>query len=128
MLKKSWTENRMRLFRRYWPRFFRVALGVVPQPADAEDVAQDALIRLLGRLGGFDPARGAFSSWAYRLVVNVALDRLRDRRRRRDEAPLDRARPDGAAEGPSAAAERREMVALVMSSIDELPEQQRAAR
>ena len=111
---------------RYWPRFYRVALGILSQPADAEDAAQDALIRMLDRLEGFDPARGGFPSWAYRLAVNVAVDRLRDRRRGGPPVPLESVPPRSGGSDPAADAAEKEMLELVRRAISELPEQQRA--
>ncbi len=110
---------------RYWPRFYRVALGVLSSPADAEDAAQDALIRLLGRLSRFDASRGSFSSWAYRLAANVAIDRARDRSRAR-MAPLAPGTESAVRGDPARMAAEKEMVELVLGEISRLPEQQRA--
>ena len=66
--------------------------------ADALDATQEALISLVRGLERFD-ARSSFSTWAYRVATNAALDELR-RRRRRPEPGLPlvestSARPDG---------------------------------
>lgn len=112
--------------KRYWPRFYRVALGILSRPADAEDAAQDALIRLLERLSGFDPAKGAFASWAYRLAVNVAVDRLRERRRGGVTVALESVAPRSGGEDPARDVAEQETLELVRAAIAELPEQQRA--
>jgi len=55
------------------PRLFRVAYGILRNPASAEDATQQACIdiwRYLRRLR--DPAR--FEAWSYRLVVNACYD------------------------------------------------------
>jgi RNA polymerase sigma-70 factor (ECF subfamily) len=59
-------------------------------PADGSDAAQEALIAVTRGLASFD-GRSQFSTWAYRVAVNAALDELR-RRRRRPE-PVDAIAP-----------------------------------
>ena len=53
---------------------YRLALRMVAQPADAEDAAQEILIKVLTRLATF---RGdaAFGTWVHRIAVNHLLDR-----------------------------------------------------
>ena len=73
------------LVERHQLRIYRVALRMLGNPADAQDVAQDAFLRAWRALAGF---RGdsAFSTWLYRIVTNQCLKFLRDRPR---AAPLD---------------------------------------
>ena len=67
------------------PLAFRVARGVLRNTADAEDVAQEALLRAYK---SFDRLRdrNRFSGWLVRIAFRLALDRLRSakRRERRD--------------------------------------------
>jgi RNA polymerase sigma-70 factor (ECF subfamily) len=69
----------------YGPLAFRVARGVLRNTADAEDVAQEALLRAYK---SFDRLRdrNRFSGWLVRISFRLALDRLRSakRRERRD--------------------------------------------
>lgn len=59
------------LVRRYARPAFAVAVGIVKEPADAEDVVQDAFIRALERLEDCrDPAK--FGSWFLQIVRNRA--------------------------------------------------------
>src|SRR5688500_3546073 len=61
------------LVRRHLRAAYSVALGVTNDPADAEDVAQDAFIAALERLDECrDPDR--FSGWLLRIVRNRALN------------------------------------------------------
>lgn len=63
------------------PLAFRVALGVLRNAADAEDVAQEALLRAFRKFRELrDPAR--FRSWLTRISFRLALDRWRSAKRR----------------------------------------------
>jgi RNA polymerase sigma-70 factor (ECF subfamily) len=55
---------------------------------DAEDVAQEALVRAFERLDQFDP-RYRFSTWLYTIAIRMAHDHARSRRRRPQLAVLD---------------------------------------
>jgi RNA polymerase sigma-70 factor, ECF subfamily len=60
---------------------FRVAQGVLRNTADAEDVAQETLLRAYRQLHKLrDPGR--FRSWIVRISFRLALDRRRSRKRR----------------------------------------------
>lgn len=63
------------------PLAFRVARGVLRNDADAEDVAQEALVRAYQR---FDRLRERerFRAWLVRISFRIALDRLRSVKRR----------------------------------------------
>lgn len=65
-----------------WERIFRIAWRVVGQKEEAEDVAQQACLRLWNSIGQYRPTRGDLDGWIYRVVVNLALDALRHRRAR----------------------------------------------
>ena len=69
------------------PLAYRVALGVLRNPAEAEDVSQEALLRAYRR---FHLLRDAhrFRSWLVRIAFRLALDRLRSLRRRADRETL----------------------------------------
>lgn len=59
---------------------FRVALNILGSEADAEDVAQAAFIRLWSSLRQFDE-NSRFDPWFCRIVVNLAIDWHRRRKR-----------------------------------------------
>jgi len=63
------------------PLAYRVAQGVLRNTADAEDVAQEALLRAYRQ---FDRLRdrNRFRAWLVRITFRLALDRLRSRKRR----------------------------------------------
>jgi RNA polymerase sigma factor (sigma-70 family) len=66
--------------RRYQGRLFGLAIGIVRDSALAEDVAQEAFIRIIRHAAVFDPRRGSVASWALTITRNLAIDVLRVRR------------------------------------------------
>lgn len=55
-------------------RIYRLSLRMVTRPADAEDVTQEILMKILARLSTFD-GHAKFPTWAHRVAVNHLLDR-----------------------------------------------------
>lgn len=76
------------LLRRQYPAIHGLCRRMTGNDADAVDAAQDALIAVVRGLHRFD-GRSRFSTWAYRVTVNVCLDELRRRRRRPEPRDLD---------------------------------------
>jgi RNA polymerase sigma-70 factor (ECF subfamily) len=58
------------------PRLIAVAMRIVRDRDEAEDVVQEALLKVCRSLTRFE-GRSAFSTWLHRIVVNAGLDRLR---------------------------------------------------
>lgn len=69
------------LLRRHYDRIHAVCRRIAGTTRDADDAAQEALIRIVRNLDRFD-GRAAFGTWAYRIATNAALDELRKRKRR----------------------------------------------
>ncbi len=107
------------------PLAFRVARGVLRNTADAEDVAQEALLRAYRGFNRLrDPNR--FRGWLVRIAFRLALDRLRSAKRR-EQRDLDWSRP---AHQPLAAnaediAASNEFQAHLDRALEELPEKLR---
>ena len=68
---------------RYAQRVYRFAAMVAAGDVDAEDLAQDALVRAISNLGQYDARRGSVEAWLWRIVVNAAIDAGRVSTRRR---------------------------------------------
>lgn len=64
---------------RHQGRAWRVARGMVPSEEDAQDLAQEAFLRVFKNLERFD-FKHDFTTWLYRIVTNLAIDLLRKRR------------------------------------------------
>ena len=58
---------------------YSVALSVMKNPTDAADMTQEAFVRVVRALGTYREET-KFTTWLYRLVVNVCLDELRRRK------------------------------------------------
>lgn len=67
------------LVRRHRDRIYRIALRMLGNPADADDVAQDVVIQLWTALSGF-AGTSSFTTWLYRVVVNRCLNHRRGQR------------------------------------------------
>jgi RNA polymerase sigma-70 factor, ECF subfamily len=107
------------------PLAFRVARGVLRNTADAEDVAQEALLRAYRR---FDRLRdrNRFRAWLVRIAFRLALDRLRSGKRRelRDSLWSQPVRQPPAATAEDIAASN-ELQGHLEKALAELPEKLR---
>lgn len=61
-------------------RVFRLAYGLLGDPADAEEVAQDALAYALSHIAQYNPTRSRFTTWLHTITVSRCRDRQRRRR------------------------------------------------
>jgi RNA polymerase sigma-70 factor (ECF subfamily) len=71
------------IMRRYNQRLYRVALSMLRNEAEAEDVVQDAYVRAYTHLNQY-VGEARFSTWLTRIAVNESLHRLRKRGRAGD--------------------------------------------
>lgn len=72
------------LVRRHRTRVYRIALRILGDPQDAQDVTQDVFLQVWGALAGF-LGGSTFTTWLYRITVNKSLNH---RQRRRPTVPL----------------------------------------
>lgn len=102
----------------------RVAMRLIPHAPTAEDVVQEAMVRAWTQAGHFDARRARFTTWLYRIVVNLCIDHRR--RVQPDPMPegFDIPDPAASAEEQIEAAERQRTLIQAMQA---LPERQRAA-
>jgi RNA polymerase sigma-70 factor, ECF subfamily len=105
------------------PLAFRVARGVLRNAPDAEDVAQEALLRAYQKFDGLrDPTR--FRSWLVRIAFRLALDRWRSTKRR-EQRETKWARPFEQAVPPTAEEVSNAFRLRLEKAMGELPEKSR---
>jgi RNA polymerase sigma-70 factor (ECF subfamily) len=66
--------------RRFQRRVFGLALGMVGDPTLAEDIAQEALVRVWKHAPVYDARRGGVATWVLTIARNLSIDALRARR------------------------------------------------
>ena len=120
------------LVEKYRQRAYRLAYNVLRNSEDALDVAQEAFIKAYQALPGFR-GQSAFYTWLFRIVMNVAHDKARQRgaqgrafgTERVTEEEWERTMPDPGEE-PDDAAARAEDRARITRALGALPEHHRA--
>jgi len=118
------------LFEKYQLRTYRLALGLLGDEADAEEVAQDALTYALLNLHRYRPELSSFSTWLHTITVS----RARDKRRRKFLPSVSLAQWLGMGNqirdhspGPEAAAIRNEIESRLLLALDQLSPKLREA-
>jgi RNA polymerase sigma-70 factor (ECF subfamily) len=114
--------------RRYQRRVFGLAYSMTNDATVAEDVAQEALLRVWRHAPVFDPRRGTVTSWVITITRNLTIDALRMRR----AVPTD---PDDFAasammsleHNPEDAVRRNDVGQTVRAALATLPAEQRRA-
>lgn len=110
------------LARRHQQRILQLAFRTLGKWDAAEDVAQETFLRVYGAAKDYKP-QAMFTTWLYRIVVNLCLDEKR--KRARNGTSLDDMTVEVRAEPDCNLTERKELSQLVQAAIAELPERQR---
>jgi RNA polymerase sigma-70 factor (ECF subfamily) len=111
------------LARRHLPRALGLARRVSGNEADAEEIVQEALLRVWLNAARWRPT-AAFRTWFYRVVLNLCLNR----KRRAPFTALDEVEePADPAPGAERELEYRQTDRLLAAAIARLPDRQRAA-
>jgi RNA polymerase sigma-70 factor, ECF subfamily len=130
----------VQIMRAHNQRLFRLAIGIIGEPAEAEDVLQESYVRAFYALDSYG-GRGSLGAWLARIVRNEAIDRLRARNSRRNhiaiESELETAREEDAGPvtdfnsstdmDPQALAQAADVKHLLEHAIQRLPETFRTA-
>ena len=106
------------------PRMLALAQRLLGDPVEAEDVAQDALMRAWRQAPRWVPGRAKFDTWLHRVALNLCYDRLR-RRREAPTAVLPDRPDEGAA--PDRGLLAADVGAAVNAALGRLPDRQREA-
>jgi RNA polymerase sigma-70 factor (ECF subfamily) len=136
--RKGDRESLAKLILPYSPGLYLGALRMTRNPADAEDVRQDAFLKVMTRLDQFAGSPGEnrdnLHAWVSRIAANASIDVLR---KRRDGKVFSLEEPNGAGDetlGSNVAARednpeerfaRREMRKLMADAITQLPPEMR---
>lgn len=84
-LKNEEAAVQKQVYYRHCDRLMAIALRYVGSVADAEEILQDAFVRIFEKIHDFDPSIGKFEAWSARITVNFALMHLRKKKRFRYE-------------------------------------------
>lgn len=107
---------------RYKSRVFTMAYRMLSSREEAEDISQEAFIKIYRSLKTYDAGRTRFSTWVYRITYNLCIDYLR---KRKEMAPLEEdilAAPSGT---PEEITEARDSAARLHQAVQNLPEEYR---
>ena len=112
------------IVKKYQNQVLTLAYRFLNDWAKSEDIAQETFLRIYRASADYRP-QAKFSTWIYRIVVNLCLDE----RRRQTKRPvtIEEAAYEPSTEPESNALERRETIELVRKAISELPPRQRLA-
>jgi RNA polymerase sigma-70 factor (ECF subfamily) len=112
------------LVERHIDRAYAIALRIVGNAADAEDVVQDTMLKIWSHRGRWQHGRAKFSTWLYRVISNRCIDLRRKPRNENVETV-----PEVADGQPGAIEiiERNELNGMLELAMQRLPEQQRIA-
>ncbi len=125
-----------RLVEQYQPMVFRICIGFLHNKDDADDLTQEVFIQAYQSLPGFK-GNSSFSTWIYRIAVNVSLNKIRGTSRnfllrRLDSLPGTRKKgndiqfvPDS--EDPETLLIGSEHRKWLQQALNSLPEKQRTA-
>ncbi len=112
---------------RHLGRVYGFAARLLGDRAEAEDVAQEAMVRLWRIAGQWRSGEAQLSTWLYRVTLNLCPYRQRSARRRPTEALDLVAEPADARADTEAALMQRERAAALEAALATLPDRQRQA-
>ena len=116
------------LYDRWVRSLYSLVLHLLKDPDEAEDVVEETFWQAWRKADSYEPSKGAVSTWLLTIGRRKALDRLRSRKRNREDsidgmsgfADLPSGLPD-----PEAQAEGSELRETVRAALRELPNEQR---
>jgi RNA polymerase sigma-70 factor (ECF subfamily) len=126
------TESFNQLILRWERPIYALAYRVIGREEDARDVCQETFLRAFRALPGFK-GQAKFSSWLYRIALNLCRDWIRRQRRAptvqmpEGVDPADLVADQGPVESIEELVARRELSAVVEEAMALLPEEQRTA-
>jgi RNA polymerase sigma-70 factor (ECF subfamily) len=107
------------IYRRFADRMKSIAYNHLGNRSDAEDAVQETFLKIHRAATTFT-GEAAFSTWAYRILINTCYDLLRRRKRRPEESPID----DAPVERSAMSVDDAKRITL-RKLLADLPEQRR---
>lgn len=115
-------------------RVFHTALGLLHNYQDAEDITQEVFVKVYESISRFK-GKSKFSTWIYRITINISLNFLRARKRKKrfafllsfDDGNDKSAKQPADTLHPGIAFENQERDTILFKAIDRLPENQKTA-
>lgn len=139
-LLRRFQEGDQRAFKllveRYQRKVYAIAYGMVKDRDTAEDIAQEAFVRVHRYIDHFK-GDSSFYTWLYRITSNLAIDHLRSQKARGEaydeavQASESETLPEGGVLGtrlgtnPQKSALRRELAEKMEEALSQLPEKHR---
>src|SRR5262245_60213374 len=117
------------LYDRHARLVYSLALRILQDRADAEDIVQEVFAQVWAQAARYDPSRGAVAAWMLTVTRSRAIDRLRSKRARREAAT----EADAAEKVMDLSAAQdlellsAEQVTRLQRALQELPDAQRTA-
>lgn len=110
---------------RYLPRIVALGERMLGSRAEAEDVAQEAFMRIWKMAAEWQPGKARFSTWVHKVAANLCIDRLRKKK----PLPLEGEALNVADPAPNAEAQTAgtQQSARLSAALQKLPERQRLA-
>lgn len=100
-----------------------IARRMLGSDAEAEDISQEAMLRLWRQAENWDGGRALISTWLHRVTVNLCIDRIRGRR----EDATDEIPETPLAADQQLSLEEEDLRAFMDETLQALPERQRMA-
>ena len=106
----------------YAPRLKAWLMYRGEQSSTAEDIAQDVIIQVWTKAGKFDPTKGTFSAWVFRMTRNCWIDHKRKHDRLQPTAPdIMSVMADAPVDAADVAVDQNEAAEAVQSELARLP-------
>jgi len=107
---------------RYKARVFTLAYRMLACREEAEDISQEAFVKIYGSLKKYDAGLTRFSTWIYRITYNLCVDHLR---KRKETAPLEEDMLAASSKAPEELAVAADSARRLHKAVQSLPEQYR---
>ena len=116
------------LYDRWVRSLYSLVLHLLRDPDEAEDVVEETFWQAWRKAGSYEPSKGAVSTWLLTIGRRKALDRLRTRKRNREDTTAGESTFDdlpSKSQDPASEAEGSELRESIRAALKELPPEQR---